>query len=118
MRKGRGRGKGEGVGDEGRLRCHGRGAAVPDSRRRESLTGRWSPVREWCFLFFCPRVLALGGFAGVTAVSVGGGGRGAMVASCVAVSFFCVCAGTWQDIQARTSGRHTIKKQGPGIQVR
>ena len=49
--------------------------------RREALTGRLSPVREWRFLPFCLRDLALGGTADFTAVSGGGVGAGAVVAN-------------------------------------
>ena len=71
----------KGVGGEGLRSCHGRGAAVSGSRRWASFVGRLSPVREWRFLFFCHRGLALGGMVGVITVSFHGGGPGAMVVS-------------------------------------
>ena len=61
--------------------CHCRGAAVSGNRRWVSVVRRWSPVRERCFLLFCPRGLALERMGGFIAVSVGGGGPCAMVVS-------------------------------------
>ena len=68
----------KGVGEEGGWRCHGCGAAVAESRRREALPGLWSPVREGRLLLFWPRDLALGGIAGVSAAPGGGVDPGAV----------------------------------------
>ena len=67
----------KGVGEEGGWRCHGRGAAVPEFRRR----GLWSPVREWRFLIVCPWDLVLGEITDVDSVSGGGDGPGAVAAT-------------------------------------
>ena len=93
-----------GVGQAVGFGCHGGRSAVPESRRRVALVGRWSPVRECLFLLFCPRGRASGGTVGVTAVLGGGCGPllGAesaaplgLVVSCVSMQVVASSAPLW-----------------------